>query len=77
MIDTLFPNVDWTNMWDATLETIYMTGMSTLFTFIIGLVLGIVLFLTAPNQLWANKIVNWLTGAFVNIAQSTSSSAMR
>ncbi|MFC4713928.1 methionine ABC transporter permease [Planococcus dechangensis] len=70
MIDTLFPNVDWTNMWDATLETIYMTGMSTLFTFIIGLVLGIVLFLTAPNQLWANKIVNWLTGAFVNIFRS-------
>lgn len=70
MIDSLFPNVDWTNMWDATLETIYMTGMSTLFTFIIGLVLGIVLFLTAPNQLWANKIVNWLTGAFVNIFRS-------
>ncbi|MBT2583671.1 methionine ABC transporter permease [Planococcus sp. ISL-109] len=70
MLETLFPNVDWPNMWEATLETIYMTGMSTLFTFIIGLILGIVLFLTAPNQLWANKIVNWLTGAFVNIFRS-------
>lgn len=47
-----------------------MTAMSTLFTFIIGLVLGVILFLTAPNQLWANKIVNWLTGAFVNIFRS-------
>lgn len=70
MIESLFPNVDWDKMWEATLETIYMTAMSTLFTFIIGLVLGIILFLTAPKQLWANKIVNWLTGVFVNVFRS-------
>lgn len=70
MIESLFPNVDWQKMWEATVETLYMTAMSTLFTFIIGLVLGIVLFLTAPKQLWANKVVNWLTGAFVNIFRS-------
>ncbi|MGM0898694.1 MAG: methionine ABC transporter permease [Bacillota bacterium] len=70
MLETLFPNVDWPKMWEATLETIYMTAVSTLFTFIIGLVLGVILFLTAPNQLWANKLVNWLSGAFVNIFRS-------
>ncbi|ANU11559.1 D-methionine transport system permease [Planococcus antarcticus DSM 14505] len=70
MIDSLFPNVDWDSMWEATLETLYMTALSTLFTFIIGLALGILLFLTAPKQLWANKVVNWLTGAFVNIFRS-------
>ncbi|PSL32945.1 D-methionine transport system permease protein [Planomicrobium soli] len=70
MIESLFPNVDWGKMWDATVETLYMTAMSTFFTFVIGLVLGIILFLTAPRQLWANKIVNWLTGAFVNIFRS-------
>ncbi|MGI2329305.1 methionine ABC transporter permease [Planococcus sp. YIM B11945] len=70
MIESLFPNVDWDKMWEATVETLYMTAMSTIFTFIIGLVLGILLFLTAPRQLWANKIVNWLTGAFVNIFRS-------
>lgn len=70
MIESLFPNVDWEKMWEATVETLYMTAMSTFFTFVIGLVLGIVLFLTAPRQLWANKIVNWLTGAFVNIFRS-------
>ncbi|AIY04898.1 methionine import system permease MetP [Planococcus sp. PAMC 21323] len=70
MIESLFPNVDWNSMWEATLETLYMTALSTLFTFIIGLALGIVLFLTAPKQLWANKVVNWLTGAFVNIFRS-------
>ncbi|ANU25890.1 methionine ABC transporter permease [Planococcus versutus] len=70
MIESLFPNVDWDSMLEATLETLYMTTLSTLFTFILGLALGIVLFLTAPKQLWANKIVNWLTGAFVNIFRS-------
>ncbi|MBT2571937.1 methionine ABC transporter permease [Planococcus sp. ISL-110] len=70
MIDSLFPNVDWDSMWEATLETLYMTALSTVFTFVIGLALGILLFLTAPKQLWANKIVNWLTGAFVNIFRS-------
>ncbi|MFD1032423.1 methionine ABC transporter permease [Metaplanococcus flavidus] len=70
MIESLFPNVDWDDMWEATLETMYMTAMSTAFTFIIGLVLGIILFLTAPKQLWANKIVNWLTGVFVNVFRS-------
>ncbi|WP_298831902.1 methionine ABC transporter permease [uncultured Planococcus sp.] len=70
MIDSLFPNVDWDSMWEATLETLYMTALSTVFTFAIGLALGIVLFLTAPKQLWANKVVNWLTGAFVNIFRS-------
>lgn len=66
----LFPNVDWEGMWQATLETLYMTGVSTIVTFILGLVLGIILFLTAPHQLWANKIVNFLTGAVVNIFRS-------
>ncbi len=70
MIETLLPNVDWNKMWEATIETLYMTGMATLFTFIIGLVLGIVLFLSSPHQLWANKMVYWLTGAFVNIFRS-------
>lgn len=70
MIESLFPNVDWDNMWEATIETLYMTALSTVFTFVIGLALGILLFLTAPKQLWANKVVNWLTGAFVNIFRS-------
>lgn len=70
MFTKLFPNVDWDAMWVATQETLYMTAVSTVLTFIIGLVLGIVLFLTSPHQLWANKIANWLTGAFVNVFRS-------
>ena len=67
MIDNLFPNVDWMKMWEKTLETIYMTGISTFFTFVIGLALGVVLFLTGPGQVWSNKLFNTITGAFVNV----------
>lgn len=70
MIEKIFPNVDWAVMWEATIETLYMTGISTIFTFVLGLALGIVLFLSSPKQLWANKLVNGLTGAFVNIFRS-------
>jgi D-methionine transport system permease protein len=70
MIENLFPNVDWPKMWDATLETLYMTAMSTVFTFVIGLALGVLLFLSGPGQLWSNKLISTLAGAFVNIFRS-------
>jgi len=47
-----------------------MTTISTVITFILGLVIGILLFLSSPNQLWANKLVNFLTGSIVNIFRS-------
>ncbi|MCT6925170.1 MULTISPECIES: methionine ABC transporter permease [Bacillales] len=70
MVEQLFPNVNWDKMWQAAYETIYMTTISTVITFILGLAIGIVLFLTSPHQLWANKIVNFITGSLVNIFRS-------
>lgn len=70
MLTSLFPNVDWEKMWEATYQTLYMTTISTVITFILGLAIGILLFLSSPNQLWANKIVNFLTSSIVNIFRS-------
>ncbi|WP_172373085.1 methionine ABC transporter permease [Sporosarcina jiandibaonis] len=70
MIENLFPNVDWAKMWEATVETLYMTAMSTVFTFVIGLALGVLLFLSGPGQLWSNKLISTIAGAFVNIFRS-------
>ncbi|WP_068985358.1 MULTISPECIES: methionine ABC transporter permease [Lysinibacillus] len=70
MLTSLFPNVDWEKMWEATYQTLYMTTISTVITFILGLAIGILLFLTSPTQLWANKIVNFLTNSIVNIFRS-------
>jgi len=70
MLNQLFPNVDWPDMWQATYDTIYMTAFSTVATFIIGLAIGLLLFLTSPHQIWANKVANFITGSLVNIFRS-------
>lgn len=70
MREEFLQNVDWDKMWKATEETLYMTAMSTVFTFVIGLALGVLLFLTGPGQIWANRAVNIIVGAFVNIFRS-------
>lgn len=70
MISQLFPNVNWDKMLEATYETLYMTTVATAVTFVFGILIGIILFLTSDNQLWANKIVHFLTGSIVNIFRS-------
>ncbi|MEO4054389.1 methionine ABC transporter permease [Solibacillus sp. CAU 1738] len=70
MLEQLFPNVNWETMVEAAYQTIYMTSISTVVTFVLGLAIGIVLFLTSPNQVWASKIVNFLTSSIVNIFRS-------
>ena len=70
MIETLFPNVRWDRMWDATLETLYMTGISLIATFILGILLGLLLYLTARGNIWANRPVNAVIGAYVNVTRS-------
>jgi D-methionine transport system permease protein len=70
MIETLFPNVDWEKMWEATLETLYMTGMSVLITFVLGIILGILLFLTSKENLWENKLTYTVTNSVVNVFRS-------
>ncbi|RHW36774.1 ABC transporter permease [Lysinibacillus yapensis] len=70
MLNQLFPNVDWQDMWQATYDTLYMTAISTVATFVLGLLIGIILFLTSPHQIWANKIANFITSSVVNIFRS-------
>lgn len=70
MLETLLPNVKWTKVWEATLETLYMTGISVLATFIIGIFLGLLLFLTSKGNIWENKSINSIVAAFVNIFRS-------
>ena len=70
MLDRFFPNVNWEKTWEATVQTLYMIGVSVLATFILGIILGVVLFLTAKGNLWENKFVYWVTAAFVNIFRS-------
>lgn len=70
MREDFLQQVDWDKMWKAMEETLYMTALSTVFTFIIGLALGVALFLSSPGQVWANRFLYMFTGAFVNIFRS-------
>ncbi|WP_277613898.1 methionine ABC transporter permease [Neobacillus muris] len=63
-------NVDWLVMWDATRQTIYMTAISVIATFILGVLLGMLLFLTSKGNLWENKPINTVISAVVNIFRS-------
>ncbi|MBU9712979.1 methionine ABC transporter permease [Evansella tamaricis] len=57
-------------MWEATLETIYMASISLVLTFVFGILLGLLLFLTDTGNLWENKGIQTVTAAFVNIFRS-------
>lgn len=66
-LEELFPQIDFSGLTDATIETLYMTFFSLLGTFIIGLALGLLLYLTMKNGLLENRIVYFTTSAIVNI----------
>ncbi|MGG3232349.1 methionine ABC transporter permease [Priestia flexa] len=70
MLTELFPNVTYDKFSAATIETLYMTSISVVATFVLGIVLGLLLFLTGKGQLWENRFVNIIIGAFVNIFRS-------
>ncbi|MBR3379623.1 MAG: ABC transporter permease, partial [Bacillus sp. (in: Bacteria)] len=70
MFEKWFPNVDLDVIWDATGETVYMTLISLAFAFVIGIILGLLLFLTGKGGLWENKPINAVIGAVVNIFRS-------
>ena len=47
MAEELFPHLKWEQLLAATQETLYMTALSGAATFILGIALGLALFLTA------------------------------
>nr|WP_246596204.1 methionine ABC transporter permease [Bacillus alkalicola] len=57
-------------MWNATQETLYMTAISLALTFIFGIILGLLLFLTDKGNLWENKVIQAVVAAYVNIFRS-------
>lgn len=70
MLHELFPNVDWLEMWQATLETLFMTVISVAATFILGIILGLLLFVTSKGNLFENVVINKIVAAIVNIFRS-------
>jgi D-methionine transport system permease protein len=51
MLESLFPHLRLDSLLNATWETLYMTGIAGLATLVLGIVLGVLLFLTSRGQL--------------------------
>src|SRR5690606_11431210 len=60
----------WPLIGEATVDTLLMTGWSLVWTVIIGLPLGVYLFLTSERQLLANRPVYQSVSLVVNILRS-------
>lgn len=73
MIDTIaafFPYVKIPQLTKATWDTLYMTAWSGSATFVLGLLLGCLLFLTSPKQLLANRAAYLALSFVTNIFRS-------
>ena len=57
-------------MWDGILETLYMTVASTLFAYLFGIPLGVVLYVTDKNGIAENRAINSVLGIVVNLLRS-------
>jgi D-methionine transport system permease protein len=70
LLARLLPNVDWTEIGYASLDTLSMLGGSLLFTLLLGLPLGVLLFLTGPRQLFAQPALYGLLSLLANVLRS-------
>jgi D-methionine transport system permease protein len=69
-MDSFFTNIDWAEIWQATLDTLAMLGGSLVFTIALGLPLGVLLFLTGRRQLLAQPVVYAVLSFVVNVLRS-------
>ncbi|PLR25126.1 metal ABC transporter permease [Caulobacter zeae] len=67
---SLFSNIDWTDISLATVDTLTMLGGSMALTVVLGLPLGVILFLTGKGQMLESKAAHTALGLLVNILRS-------
>ena len=74
MIESLLtrwlPNVDWQEIGYASLDTLNMLGGATLFTVLLGLPQGVLLFLTGPRQMFEQRALYAVLSLVVNVLRS-------
>jgi D-methionine transport system permease protein len=63
-------HIDWSEIGQAALDTLAMLGGSMVLTVILGLPLGVVLFLTGKGQMLENRLANGALSLLVNVLRS-------
>ena len=61
----------WPDLIKAFWETLQMVGISFAFSILLGIPLGLFLFITDKGLFWENKTLNALSGFFINVVRST------
>ncbi|TLS52710.1 ABC transporter permease [Paenibacillus antri] len=62
--------IPWADVMRASFDTAVMLGVSTLFTAVIGLILGVLVFLCSGGQLLANRPLYLTLSAVINVLRS-------
>lgn len=70
MLERLFPNVFWPEIWQAGGDTLAMLAGAMAFTVLLGLPLGVLLFLTGPRQLLEQRALYGALSLAVNVLRS-------
>jgi len=67
-------SMSWDELWpmllNGTLETLYMVALAALFTVLIGLPIGVLLYISRANGLLPMPKTNVVLGAFINLGRS-------
>ena len=63
-------NIDWSEIGQATIDTLAMLGGSMVLTIALGLPLGVILFLTGKGQMLENRVANGALSLLVNVLRS-------
>ena len=66
----MLANINWADIGQATLDTLVMLGGSLAFSVLLGLPLGVILFLTGRGQLLATRPANMTLSFVVNVLRS-------
>lgn len=69
-MDAFFSHIDWYEIGLASLDTLLMLGGSLLFTVLLGLPLGVLLFLTGPRQMFEQRALYAVLSLVVNVLRS-------
>ncbi len=70
IINDLTTNVDWSEINQATLDTLFMLGFAVLFSTLIGIPVGLILFLSGKGRLLQNKWVYNILSFIINVLRS-------
>jgi len=63
----MLTNIKMEDIWTATYETFYMTIIALIGTAIIGIILGLLLYLTSKDAIWENTTFNVIVASIVNV----------